>query len=323
MRTAKWLGTAVALFSGISLAAQQANMSLQQSAAAGSRMSESGDASASAQARPGSAGVSGTTNSAATAGHLSTSTASSASGAYSAEDMRTVSGELENKLDTKTARVGDPVVLKTSQKMKTADGTVIPKGTRLVGHVTDAQARDAGHAESHLGLTFDRAELKGGQNVAIHSMIQSVEPRAGAVAEDSMAADDSLASPMGGGVVGGGARAGGGGRLVGGGAPVGGAIDRVGSTATQTGARLTTVADNTTHTAAGAADRTVSGAGAKAHAAGSAGGNLAARATGMPGVMLRSGASASSAGMLSASKKNVHLDSGTQMELGIVTNARQ
>jgi hypothetical protein len=62
---------------------------------------------------------------------------------------------------------------------------------------------------------------------------------------------------------------------------------------------------------------------AKAHAAGSAGGNLAARATGMPGVMLRSGASASSAGMLSASKKNVHLDSGTQMELGIVTNARQ
>lgn len=323
MRTAKWLGAAAVLFSGMSLAAQQANVSAQQSAAAGSHISESGDASASAQARPGSAGASGTTNSAATAGHLSTSTASSANGAYPAEDMRTVSGELANKLDTKTARVGDPVVLKTSQKMKTADGTVIPKGTRLVGHVTDVQARDAGHAESQLGLTFDRAELKGGQNVAIHSMLQSVEPRANAAAEDSMAADDSLASPTGGGAVSGGARGGGGGRLIGGGAPIGGAVDRVGSTATQTGPRLNTVADDTTHAAAGAAGRTVSGAGAEAHAAGSAGGNLAAHATGMPGVMLRNGTSASSSGMLSASKKNVHLDSGTQMELGIVTAARQ
>ena len=42
-----------------------------------------------------------------------------------------MSGELQDKLDSKTAKVGDSVVVKT------ADGTEIPKGTKLVGRVTD------------------------------------------------------------------------------------------------------------------------------------------------------------------------------------------
>ena len=42
-------------------------------------------------------------------------------------DMRPVTGELEGKLDSKSARPGDPVVLKTSQKIKTADGMESPK----------------------------------------------------------------------------------------------------------------------------------------------------------------------------------------------------
>jgi hypothetical protein len=327
MRTAKWIGAAAVLFCAISLMAQQANVSAQQSVSAGSHSNESGSAQVSSQARPGSASVSEAANSSSTAGHLSTSTASSTSGSLSTEDMRSVSGELENKLDSKTARVGDRVVLKTSQKIRTADGTVIPKGTRLIGHVTDAEAHNSAHAQSQLGLEFDRAELKNGQSVAIHSTIRSVEPRANAFADDSMAGGDAIEAPVGGGAMGGGARAGGGGRLVGGGAPLGGAVDRVGSTTARTGAGLTSVADGTAHAAGGVADHavdhTVAGAGAGAHAAGSAGGSLAAHATGVPGVMLQSGASGSFSGMLSASKRNVHLDSGTQMELGIVAAARQ
>jgi hypothetical protein len=46
-------------------------------------------------------------------------------------------------------------------------------------------------------------------------------------------------------------------------------------------------------------------------------GSLAARSTGIPGVMLRGEASGSASGMLSASNKNIHLDSGTQMVVGV------
>ena len=56
--------------------------------------------------------------------------------------MSSVSGELEGKLDSKTAKVGDRVVLKTTEKVQTSDGTVIPRGSRLVGHVTQVQAHD-------------------------------------------------------------------------------------------------------------------------------------------------------------------------------------
>jgi hypothetical protein len=51
-------------------------------------------------------------------------------------------------------------------------------------------------------------------------------------------------------------------------------------------------------------------------------GSLAAHATGIPGVMLAGDASGSASGMLTASRKNIHLDSGTQMVMGVAA-ARQ
>lgn len=330
MRTARWLGATALLFSGVWLAAQQAGVSAQQSVSAGSRTSESAGANASTQAHPRSVSAGGAAAGSATAGHSNTSTAAASGGAYSVADMRTVSGQLESKLDSKSARVGDPVVLKTRQKMKTADGTVIPKGTRLMGHVTSVQAHDAAHAQSELGLVFDRAELKNGQSIVIDSTIRSIEPPVNAFADDSMAEDDSLAAPAGGSVVGGGRAGGGliggggvgGGRLVGG-APLAGAMNTAGSATAQTGAGLTGAADGTMHSAGDVAGHAAGNLDAETRAAGGAGGGLAAHATGLPGVMLQGGASDSLSGMLSASRKNVHLDSGTQMELGIVTPARQ
>src|SRR5207302_10865893 len=57
--------------------------------------------------------------------------------------------------------------------VKTADGTEIPKGTKLVGRVVGAQASTAGDT-SQVAVAFDHAELAGGQNVPIQSQIQSI-----------------------------------------------------------------------------------------------------------------------------------------------------
>ena len=85
-------------------------------------------------------------------------------------------GRAQGKLDSKTAKAGDRVVLRTTDKVQTSDGTVIPRGSRLVGHVTEVQACDATHAIAQMGIAFDHVELKGGQSVAIFTLIRRCIP---------------------------------------------------------------------------------------------------------------------------------------------------
>ncbi len=217
MKIARTLAMAVAGFSSIPfLMAQQVDARAHQNAsatAAGAQVNDSTNANAHAAARPGNAEVNGNAN----------------AHAAGSADMRPVTGQLEGKLDSKSARPGDPVVLKTSQKIKTADGMEIPKGSRLVGHVTEVQAHEKGQAESRMGIAFDRVEMKGGQSMAVHSMIESVEPNPSAVAAASMENEDAFSSPVAGGGMSagatGGARGGGGG-LLGGASGAAGGVGR-------------------------------------------------------------------------------------------------
>jgi hypothetical protein len=93
--------------------------------------------------------------------------------------MSPVNGELVNKLDSKTAKNGDSVIVQTKTSIKTPDGTEIPKGSKLVGRVIAAQPSEPGK-NSQLALQFDRVELKGGKTMPIHSQIQSISPPGGA-----------------------------------------------------------------------------------------------------------------------------------------------
>jgi hypothetical protein len=71
---------------------------------------------------------------------------------------------------------------------------------------------------------------------------------------------------------------------------------------------------HTTSNASGAAAGTLSrGVGGAANGAGFVG----TRATGIQGVMLNGDVAGSASGTLSSANRNIHLDSGTQMVLGI------
>ena len=230
MKIVRTLVVAIVGFSSIPfLMAQDVDARAKQNASASvarAQVNDSANANAHASAGSGNAEVNGNAD----------------AHAAGSADMRPVTGELEGKLDSKSARPGDPVVLKTSQKIKTADGMEIPKGSRLVGHVTEVQAHAKGQSESRMGLAFDRVEMKDGQSLAVHSMIESVEPNPSATAAASMANEDAFSAPMGGGGMSagaGGAARGAGGGLLGGAA---GATGRVGSDlgATAGGALRTT-----------------------------------------------------------------------------------
>ena len=99
--------------------------------------------------------------------------------AASAVEMSPINGELVSKLDSKTAKTGDSVLVQTKAPAKISDGTEIPKGSKLVGHVIGAQPSGAGE-NSQVALLFDHIELKGGQSLPIHSQIQSIAPAGGA-----------------------------------------------------------------------------------------------------------------------------------------------
>ena len=72
--------------------------------------------------------------------------------------------QVSKTIDAKKAKTGDEVVAMVTQDMTTSSGdVVVPKNTRVIGHVTEAQARNKEQKQSELGLAFDRAIVKGDQ----------------------------------------------------------------------------------------------------------------------------------------------------------------
>lgn len=80
---------------------------------------------------------------------------------------------LTKSLDAKKLKTGDEVTAKTSVALE-GNGLTIPNGTKVIGHVTQAQARSKGDPQSALGIVFDKVELPAGKEWPIQGQIQAV-----------------------------------------------------------------------------------------------------------------------------------------------------
>jgi hypothetical protein len=161
-----------------------------------------------------------------------------------------LAGELQGTIDARKAKVGDQVVLKTTQAITSQGRTVVSKGSRLVGHVTEVSQKNKSNGESRVGLLFDRLE-GGSLNIPIVATISSIvsgTASARANDEDIFASDASSSQARAGGSRSPSANNGG---LIGGvvnsttstvGSVVGGTTTAVGSTVDST----TNVVGNTT-----------------------------------------------------------------------------
>src|SRR5919199_1486224 len=108
------------------------------------------------------------------------------------ESGTSLAAQLQNTLDARKAKVGDQVVLKTTEAIKSHGRTVVNKGARLVGHVTSASQKSKANGESSLSLVFDRLE-SGSLNVPITATITSITR---AAARTNMS-DEGLSSDAG------------------------------------------------------------------------------------------------------------------------------
>ena len=71
-----------------------------------------------------------------------------------------ISEALQSTLDVKKAQVGDEVVMKTTKSIKQNGETIVPKGTNLIGRVTEVQQKSKNNGASKIGMIFDRIEGK-------------------------------------------------------------------------------------------------------------------------------------------------------------------
>jgi len=246
----------------------------------------------------------------------STSASSSASAQNGEATASLASGSafnaaLSSPIDSKKCKPGDPVNAKTTEAAKSDGKTVIPKGSRLVGHVTQASARSKGESESALGIVFDRAILKDGREVPLNATIQAI-----ASAENTASVAGADLDTMGGA----GATAAGSGMSGG-----RGALGGVTSTAGGATGTVTNTAANVGGAAGGAVHSTTNAAGSVAGASKGAVGGLNAAGQlssnsqgvfGLNGLNLNAAASNATQGsVITSAGKNVHLDSGTRMLL--------
>ncbi len=231
--------------------------------------------------------------------------AASAVPAGTATALKPVTGKLVGKLDTKSAKQGDGVVLKTDEDLKVSGGADIPKGSKLMGHITNVQARGEGKENSQLAIQFDKAELKGGQAVAIESVIQSVSQAAGSGMDDNApsvmgASPASPASPSG---------------------ATSSAQTMNGASASANQNNNRPALESNATSQPGQTDQATNGGLPAPGTIVARRGNVAIRTTSIPGVLLANDINgmpfANASGLLVGAQRDIHLDDGTRMVVAV------
>jgi len=83
--------------------------------------------------------------------------------------------ELVTKIDAKTAKAGDIVTAKLTTSVHLPGGTELKRSTLLTGHIDQVQPA-VNNGASTVVLTFDKAQPKGGEAIAIKSTIVGIYP---------------------------------------------------------------------------------------------------------------------------------------------------
>ena len=232
-----------------------------------------------------------------TAGHVGDHTAQLAADS-------SANAVLTKPVDSEKAKPGDPVRGRITQAARTSDGTAIPEGSTLVGHISEVRTRGDGQASSAVGIAFDKAVTKDGREIPL----RNVGIRALAAAEGAGSASDTGMMMGGGGAMTGGASGRGGGGLVG---RTGGAVGGTLGGGLGTAGAATGSLGGTARGALQAGPGAIGGVDASGMLRGNSSGVF-----GLRDVSLASGASSDAQGSLVTSTgKSVRLDQGTRMLL--------
>lgn len=206
-----------------------------------------------------------------------------------------IEGQLQSSVDVKKSRVGDQVVLKTTKDLKQDGQTIVPKGSKLLGRVTEVTRKSKENGSSKLGMIFDRVEGKNLSAPISASIVSVTNAVANAGLGSNMADADVFGSSSSST------------RTTGGGTSGGGLLGSATGTAGN-------VLNATTQTVGGVTNTAVS----------TVGGTTSTLGNTVKGIQISNSASASaqSSGTLSANNENIRLEKGTTIGLQINGSGR-
>jgi hypothetical protein len=293
-----------------------------------------GSASAQAGAQ---AGASGSASAQADKSGAKVSSDSSANGAVQAgknsadiANGTTMNATLTHPVDAKKNKAGDEVTAKTTEAVRSDGRVIIPKGSTLKGHVTQASARGEGQSESALGITFDRVVMSDGREMPMNFTVRAISSaETMATSSSSFAEGPVMSGGMAGGGAGGSGHSSGGGGVLGGvgstgGGAVGatgGVVGNVGSAANGTVGNATNVGNAANLNSATNATGSLVGNSRGATGGLNSAGQLTSNSQGVFGLnglnlqTVAAGTNSTQGTLITSKDRNVHLDSGTQMLL--------
>ena len=197
-----------------------------------------------------------------------------------------IDAELQKTIDVNNASIGDQVVLKTTKTIRQGGSVIVPKGTTLIGRITEVQRRTKENGKSRLGMIFER--IQGNDlSTPISASIVSITNAAanvstsGPIMSDVSGSSQTSASAS---------RSTSGGGLLGG---VGNTVGGLVNTTTQTVGTVTNTVEKTAGTTTGTVGRTLNGIQISTSASGSA----------------------SSSTTLSSTNKNLRVEKGASFSL--------
>lgn len=92
-----------------------------------------------------------------------------------AGQLVTANAELQTSINAKTAKVGDLITAKLTSSVRIPGLGELPRNTVLLGHIDQVQPAE-NNGTSTVVLTFDKAQPKHGQLIAIKATILGVYP---------------------------------------------------------------------------------------------------------------------------------------------------
>jgi hypothetical protein len=85
-----------------------------------------------------------------------------------------LSVELSKTLDAKKLKTNDKFEVRTAIDLLEHGQILIPRNTKIIGHVTEAKAHSNQSPDSLVGFTFDRAVMKNGREVPLQASVQAL-----------------------------------------------------------------------------------------------------------------------------------------------------
>jgi len=84
--------------------------------------------------------------------------------------------EFTQSLNSKNAKPGATVKAKVIQDVIAHGKVIVRRDSKLIGHVTEAQASRKDAPGARLGIVFDKVALKGGGELDFHGLIEAMAP---------------------------------------------------------------------------------------------------------------------------------------------------